>query len=48
MRIVTKTNITACPLRSRGKVRDIYDVDEDTYFLSTMYMTKCHIIKILN
>lgn len=35
MRIVTKTNITACPLRSRGKVRDIYDVDEDTLLIVT-------------
>ena len=35
MRIVTNTNITACPLRSRGKVRDIYDVDEDTLLIVT-------------
>lgn len=35
MRIVTQTNITACPLRSRGKVRDIYDVDEKTLLIVT-------------
>ena len=35
MRIVTQTHITACPLRSRGKVRDIYDVDENTLLIVT-------------
>ena len=27
MKVVTKTNIDAFPLLSRGKVRDIYDID---------------------
>ncbi|HJA79311.1 phosphoribosylaminoimidazolesuccinocarboxamide synthase [uncultured Desulfovibrio sp.] len=35
MRIVTQTAITACPLRSRGKVRDIYDVDAETLLIVT-------------
>ena len=35
MRIVTQTQISACPLRSRGKVRDIYEVDEDTLLIVT-------------
>lgn len=35
MRIVTRTNISAFPLRSRGKVRDIYDLDEDTLLIVT-------------
>ena len=35
MRIVTQTQITACPLRSRGKVRDIYEVDDETLLIVT-------------
>lgn len=35
MRIVTQTNITCCPLHSRGKVRDIYDLDENTLLIVT-------------
>lgn len=35
MKIVTKTDITAYPLRSRGKVRDIYDIDDDTLLIVT-------------
>ena len=30
MRITTKTEISAYPLLSRGKVRDIYDIDDKT------------------
>lgn len=35
MKVVTKTDITACPLISRGKVRDIYEVDERTLLIVT-------------
>ena len=35
MKVVVKTNITAYPLLSRGKVRDIYDVDEKTLLIVT-------------
>ncbi len=35
MRIVTQTQISACPLRSRGKVRDIYEVDDETLLIVT-------------
>lgn len=35
MHIVTQTNITAYPLLMRGKVRDIYDVDENTLLIVT-------------
>ena len=35
MKVVTKTDITAYPLRSRGKVRDIYDMGEDTLLIVT-------------
>ena len=35
MKIVTQTNITAYPLLARGKVRDIYDVDEKTLLIIT-------------
>lgn len=33
MKIVTKTNITALPLIGRGKVRDIYSIDEKTLLI---------------
>lgn len=33
MRIVTKTEITAFPLLSRGKVRDIYEIDDRTLLI---------------
>jgi len=35
MKVVTQTDITAYPLLSRGKVRDIYDVDEQTLLIVT-------------
>ncbi|MDE5878428.1 MAG: phosphoribosylaminoimidazolesuccinocarboxamide synthase, partial [Desulfovibrio sp.] len=35
MKVVTKTDITAYPLRSRGKVRDIYDLGEDALLIVT-------------
>lgn len=35
MRVVTKTDITAFPLIARGKVRDIYEVDERTLLIVT-------------
>lgn len=35
MKVVTQTNITAYPLLARGKVRDIYDVDEKTLLIIT-------------
>lgn len=35
MKVVTKTDITACHLRSRGKVRDIYDIDDETLLIVT-------------
>ena len=35
MRVVTQTNITAFPLLSRGKVRDIYDIDDKTLLIVT-------------
>ena len=35
MRVVTQTEITAFPLLSRGKVRDIYGIDEHTLLIVT-------------
>ncbi len=35
MRITTKTEISTYPLLSRGKVRDIYDIDEKTLLIVT-------------
>ena len=35
MKVVVKTEISAFPLLSRGKVRDIYDVDEKTLLIVT-------------
>lgn len=35
MKIVTKTNITAYPLLTRGKVRDIYEIDPRTLLIVT-------------
>ncbi len=35
MKIVTRTGITAYPLLSRGKVRDIYAVDDETLLIVT-------------
>ena len=35
MKVVTRTDITAYPLRSRGKVRDIYDMGNDTLLIVT-------------
>jgi phosphoribosylaminoimidazole-succinocarboxamide synthase len=35
MNVVNKTNITEYPLVSRGKVRDIYEIDKDTLLLVT-------------
>ena len=35
MRVVTQTSITAFPLLSRGKVRDIYDIDDKTLLIVT-------------
>ena len=35
MKVVTKTDISAYPLLSRGKVRDIYEVDDDTLLIVT-------------
>ncbi len=35
MKVVVKTDITAFPLIARGKVRDIYDVDEKTLLIVT-------------
>lgn len=33
--VITQTDIPAFPLRSRGKVRDIYDIDDDTLLIVT-------------
>ncbi len=35
MKIVSKTNISGYPLFSRGKVRDIYEIDENTLLIVT-------------
>lgn len=35
MKVVVKTEISAYPLLSRGKVRDIYDIDEKTLLIVT-------------
>jgi phosphoribosylaminoimidazole-succinocarboxamide synthase len=35
MKVVTRTEISAFPLLSRGKVRDIYDIDEKTLLIVT-------------
>lgn len=35
MQVVTSTDIKEYPLRSRGKVRDIYDIDESTLLIVT-------------
>ncbi len=35
MNVVTRTDITEYPLVSRGKVRDIYEIDKDTLLLVT-------------
>jgi phosphoribosylaminoimidazole-succinocarboxamide synthase len=35
MKIVTKTTITDYPLLSRGKVRDIYEIDESSLLIIT-------------
>ena len=35
MKVVTRTDISAYPLRSRGKVRDIYEVDDETLLIVT-------------
>lgn len=35
MKVVTKTSVTAFPLIARGKVRDIYDIDEKTLLIVT-------------
>ena len=35
MKVVVKTDISAYPLLSRGKVRDIYDVDDQTLLIVT-------------
>ena len=35
MKVVVKTDISAYPLLSRGKVRDIYNVDEKTLQIAT-------------
>ena len=35
MKVVTQTTVTAYPLLGRGKVRDIYDVDEKTLLIVT-------------
>ena len=35
MKVVTRTDITAYRLRSRGKVRDIYENDDDTLLIVT-------------
>ena len=35
MKVTTRTEITAYPLLSRGKVRDIYDIDEKTLLIVT-------------
>ena len=37
MRITTKTEISAYPLLSRGKVRDIYDIDDKTLLIVTTW-----------
>ena len=34
-KIVTQTNIPEYPLVSRGKVRDIYEIDEETLLIVT-------------
>ena len=33
--VITRTDIPAFPLRSRGKVRDMYDIDDDTLLIVT-------------
>lgn len=33
--VITRTDIPAFPLRSRGKVRDIYDIDDETLLIVT-------------
>ena len=35
MKVVAKTDIGAFPLLSRGKVRDIYEIDERTLLIVT-------------
>lgn len=35
MKVITQTNITACKLLSRGKVRDIYELDDSTLLIIT-------------
>ena len=35
MKVVTRTDISAYPLKSRGKVRDIYEVDDETLLIVT-------------
>lgn len=35
MKVVTRTEISACPLISRGKVRDIYSVDDKSLLIVT-------------
>lgn len=35
MKVVTRTEISACPLISRGKVRDIYSVDDNSLLIVT-------------
>ncbi|MCA1743936.1 MAG: phosphoribosylaminoimidazolesuccinocarboxamide synthase, partial [Desulfonatronovibrio sp.] len=35
MKVVSKTNITEYPLASKGKVRDIYEIDEKTLLIVT-------------
>lgn len=35
MKVVTQTTVTAFPLIARGKVRDIYDIDEKTLLIVT-------------
>ena len=35
MKVVTKTDISAYPLLSRGKVRDIYEIDDETLLIVT-------------
>lgn len=35
MKVVTRTDITAFPLLSRGKVRDIYEIDPETLLIVT-------------
>ncbi len=35
MKVVTRTEISACPLISRGKVRDVYSVDDNSLLIVT-------------